>query len=81
MKGEIRESLTFDDVLLIPNYSFTMPKDTDIHLSDEDRLNMPIVSAAMDVTESMTAIAMAQGRDGMVHKNLSIDVQAAEVTR
>lgn len=85
MKGEIRESLTFDDVLLIPNYSFTLPKDTDIStfLTRDIRLNMPIVSAAMDtVTESMTAIAMAQeGGIGMVHKNLSIDIQAAEVTK
>jgi len=85
MKGEIRESLTFDDVLLVPAYSFTLPKDTDIstNLTREIRLNMPIVSAAMDtVTESLTAIAMAQeGGIGMVHKNLSIDAQAAEVIK
>src|SRR3972149_353635 len=59
MKGDIRESLTFDDVLLVPAYSATLPKDTDTStlLTRDIRLNMPIISAAMDtVTESMAAL-------------------------
>ncbi|MEK7851220.1 MAG: IMP dehydrogenase, partial [Deltaproteobacteria bacterium] len=85
MKGEIRESLTFDDVLLVPAYSSTLPKDTDTStlLTREIRLNMPIISAAMDtVTESLTAIAIAQeGGLGIIHKNLSVEAQAAEVLK
>jgi len=85
MKGDIRESLTFDDVLLVPAYSATLPKDTDTStlLTRDIRLNMPIISAAMDtVTESLTAIAMAQeGGIGIIHKNLSIETQAAEVLK
>ncbi|MEK7851116.1 MAG: IMP dehydrogenase, partial [Deltaproteobacteria bacterium] len=85
MKGDIKESLTFDDILLVPAYSSILPKDIDIstYLTREIRLNMPIVSAAMDtVTESMTAIAIAQeGGIGIIHKNLSVEAQAAEVAK
>lgn len=77
------EGFSFDDVLLIPNYSDVLPKDTDVstQLTRNLRLNMPIVSAAMDtVTESQSAITMArEGGIGFIHRNMSIDSQAAEV--
>ena len=82
---ELREGLTFDDVLLLPASSDIMPRDTDVStwLSRNVRLNIPIVSAAMDtVTEARLAIALAQeGGIGIVHKNLSPKQQAAEVAR
>jgi IMP dehydrogenase len=85
MKGEIRESLTFDDVLLVPLYSSILPKDADVssYLTRDIRLNLPVLSAAMDtVTESKMAIAIAQeGGLGIIHKNLSVETQANEVTR
>ncbi len=86
MKGEnIRMGLTFDDVLLLPAKSDVLPKDVDTStfLTSTIRLNIPIVSAAMDsVTESRTAIAMAQeGGIGIIHKNLSIEEQALEVDK
>ncbi len=81
----IPEYLTFDDVLLIPNFSEVLPKEVDIsaQLTREIRLNIPLVSAAMDtVTEARTAIAMAQeGGVGIIHRNLSISDQATEVDK
>jgi IMP dehydrogenase len=79
----IEEALTFDDVLLVPAHSTVLPKQVDLstRLTREISLNIPLVSAAMDtVTESRLAIALAQeGGIGIVHKNLSIEAQAAEV--
>jgi IMP dehydrogenase len=77
--------LTFDDVLLIPAESSVLPKDIDVstRLTDRIRLSIPLVSAAMDtVTESKTAIGMAQeGGLGIIHRNLSVWAQAAEVEK
>lgn len=82
---KIKTGLTFDDVLLLPAESDVLPKDVDTStlLTGEISLNIPIVSAAMDsVTESMTAIAMAQeGGIGIIHKNLTIEEQALEVDK
>ena len=79
------KALTFDDVLLVPAFSQVLPRDTSLatHLSRNIRLNLPLVSAAMDtVTEARLAIAIAQeGGIGIVHKNLSPQQQAAEVAR
>ncbi len=79
----VKEALTFDDVLLLPARSSVLPKDVAIgsRISRNITLNIPLVSAAMDtVTESRLAIAMAQeGGIGIVHKNLTIEQQAAEV--
>ncbi len=76
-------SLTFDDVLLVPAYSEVLPREVDIssQLTRKIRLNVPIVSAAMDtVTEKQMAIAMArQGGIGIIHKNMSIADQAEQV--
>jgi len=81
----LRESLTFDDVLLVPAYSDVLPKDVDTktRLTRKIELNIPLVSAAMDsVTESRAAITMArEGGLGIVHKNLSPEDQAREVER
>src|SRR5438128_8650583 len=78
-------ALTFDDVLLVPRYSDVLPTQVDVstRLTRNIRLNVPLVSAAMDtVTESRLAIAMAQhGGLGVIHKNLSINEQASEVDR
>ena len=80
---EIREGLTFDDVLLEPGPSEVMPGDvnTATKFTREIKLNIPIVSAAMDtVTESRLAIAMAQaGGLGILHRNLSVEEQADQV--
>ena len=77
------EGLTFDDILLVPAGSSVLPRTTDVatRLTRRIELRIPLVSAAMDtVTESRTAIAMAQeGGIGIVHKNLSVEAQAAEV--
>ncbi|HEY7323110.1 MAG TPA: IMP dehydrogenase [Candidatus Binatia bacterium] len=77
--------LTFDDVLLIPAESAILPRDTDVstRLTERIKLNIPLVSAAMDtVTESKTAIAMAQeGGIGIIHRNLSVAAQVTEVER
>ena len=77
--------LTFDDVLLIPAESSVLPRDIDVstRLTERITLNIPLVSAAMDtVTESKTAIAMAQeGGLGIVHRNLSVWAQAGEVEK
>lgn len=81
----VGEGLTYDDVLLLPAYSEVLPREVDIstRLSRNIRINVPIVSAAMDtVTESAMAIAIAQnGGIGMLHKNMSIKQQAAEVRK
>ncbi len=82
---EIKEYLTFDDVLLVPDYSEVLPHQVDIStkITKKIKLNMPIISAAMDsVTESEMAIAMAQnGGIGCIHKNLSIVKQKEEVVK
>ncbi len=81
----IQEGLTFDDVLLVPAYSEVLPREVDVttHFSRNIRLNIPIVSAAMDtVTEAPLAIALArQGGIGVIHKNMSIAQQAAQVRK
>ena len=81
----VQEALTFDDVLLLPAYSTVLPKDVSLktRLTRGINLNIPMVSAAMDtVTESRMAIAMAQhGGIGILHKNMDISAQAAEVRR
>src|SRR5687767_1282992 len=78
-------ALTFDDVLLVPQHSTVLPTQVDVstRLTRNIRLNVPLLSSAMDtVTESRLAIAMAQqGGIGIVHKNLSIEEQASEVDR
>jgi len=81
----VQDALTFDDVLLLPAYSTVLPKDVSLktRLTRGIELNIPLVSAAMDtVTESRMAIAMAQnGGIGILHKNMDIAAQAAEVRR
>jgi IMP dehydrogenase len=83
--GPLRETLTFDDVLLVPAESDVLPKDVDVRteLTPSILLANPIISAAMDtVTEARTAISMARdGGLGIVHKNLGIDEQALEVSK
>ncbi len=82
---EIREALTFDDVLLVPAASSVLPStaDTRTHVTRSIALNIPLLSSAMDtVTEGRMAIAMAQaGGMGVVHRNLTIDEQAREIRR
>ena len=82
---EIREALTFDDVLLVPAASRVLPSDADTRtrVTRDIALNIPLVSSAMDtVTESAMAIAMAQaGGMGVIHRNLDIDAQQKEVRR
>ena len=79
------EGLTFDDVLLVPAYSEVLPRDVDISskFTRNIRLNTPIVSAAMDtVTEAELAIAIArEGGIGVIHKNMTIEAQAAQVRK
>src|SRR3989338_7978977 len=79
------EGLTYDDVLLVPQYSEVLPRDVDITslLTKKIKLNVPIISAAMDtVTEGAMAIAMAQeGGIGILHKNMTIVEQASEVRK
>ena len=81
----VKESLTFDDLLLVPAASNVLPRDVDTStlLTKNISLNIPIVSAAMDtVTESRTAIGMAQeGGIGIIHRNMSIEQQAIEVDK
>jgi IMP dehydrogenase len=82
---ELREGLTFDDVLLVPAASEILPRDTDVstQLTRSLRLNIPLISAAMDtVTEARTAIAVAQeGGLGVIHRNLAVAGQALEVEK
>ena len=85
LPAEIPEGLTFDDILLLPGESDFLPKDADVstYVTRTIRLNTPLVSAAMDtVTEAQAAIAMAQaGGIGVIHRNLGIPAQAAEVAK
>lgn len=82
---DCKQALTFDDVLLVPGRSNVLPKQVDLctNLTRNISLNMPLLSAAMDtVTEARLAIAMAQeGGIGIIHKNISIQAQAAEVRK
>jgi IMP dehydrogenase len=83
LNPEIREGLTFDDVLLLPAHSKVLPRDVDLttYLTPKIKLNIPLLSAAMDtVTEARAAITMArEGGIGIVHKNMSPASQALEV--
>ncbi len=84
-KKEFPLGLTYDDVLLLPQKTSVLPNQTDVRtrFTRKIKLNMPVVSAAMDtVTESSLAIAMAQeGGIGVIHKNMDIEAQAAEVAK
>src|SRR5512145_1846541 len=79
------DSLTFDDVLIVPGYTEVLPNETDVcvQLTSQIRLNIPILSAAMDtVTEAWLAIALArEGGLGIIHRNMSPEAQAAEVEK
>ncbi|MBQ8658734.1 MAG: IMP dehydrogenase [Clostridia bacterium] len=81
----VKEGLTFDDVLLIPQASSVLPHEVDLRtqLTDNIKLNLPLISSAMDtVTESRMAIAMArEGGLGIIHKNMSIEEQALHVDK
>ena len=81
----VEDAITFDDVLLIPSYSKVLPRSVSLKtkLTQKISLKIPMVSAAMDtVTESNLAIAIAQeGGIGIIHKNMSISAQAAEVKK
>lgn len=83
--GKIIEGLTYDDVLLLPSYSEVLPRETDVstYFSRNIKLNIPIVSAAMDtVTEYQMAISLArEGGIGVLHKNMSIEEQAIHVKK
>lgn len=85
LQERIREGLTFDDVLLVPAKSEVLPRDVDlsIQLTKNIKLNIPVLSAAMDtVTDSRMAIAMArEGGLGIIHKNMTIEEQAAQVDK
>lgn len=86
MNGKIvTQAVTFDDVLLLPGYSEVLPVEVDVStmLTQKIKLNIPLLSAAMDtVTESNTAITMArEGGIGIIHKNMSINQQALEVEK
>jgi len=84
-KESFKEGLTYEDVLLVPQYSDILPREVNIssQLTRKIKLNIPIISAAMDtVTESAMAIAMAQeGGIGIIHKNMTIEEQAGEVRK
>ncbi len=81
----VKEGLTFDDVLLVPGYSLVLPRETSVKtkLTKDISLNIPVLSAAMDtVTEATLAIALArEGGLGILHKNMSIEQQAAQVRK
>src|SRR5512138_4014873 len=79
------DSLTFDDVLIVPGYTEVLPNETDVcvQLTPQIHLNIPILSAAMDtVTEARLAIALArEGGMGIIHRNMSPEAQAMEVEK
>jgi IMP dehydrogenase len=81
----LKQAYTFDDVLLVPQESKILPRDTvlNTYLTKEIKLNIPLMSAGMDtVTEAKMAIAMArEGGIGIIHKNMSIEKQAIEVDK
>jgi len=81
----VQNSLTFDDVLLVPARSSVLPREANLaaRLTRNVALNIPIVSSAMDtVTEARLAIALAQeGGLGIIHKNMSVEAQAREVAK
>ena len=83
--GTIKESLTFDDILLLPQYSNVLPNQTDIsiELTKKIKLKVPFLSSAMDtVTEAKMAIAIAKaGGIGIIHRNLDIKKQTNEITQ
>jgi IMP dehydrogenase len=85
MSKILDKALTFDDVLLLPGYSNVLPDSVDVstYLTPEIKLNIPLISAAMDtVTESRMAISMARhGGAGVIHKNMSVREQAREIDR
>ena len=85
LEDKIEEALTFDDVVLLPSYSDVLPGEVDVStsLTSNIKLNIPLISAAMDtVTEAQTSISMAQeGGIGIIHKNFSIEDQASEVQK
>ena len=85
MSKIVQEGLTFDDVLLIPSASDVLPSGVKLNakLTEEIRLNIPLLSAAMDtVTDSRLAIAIArEGGMGIIHKNMSIEEQASHVDK
>src|SRR5512140_1128277 len=85
LNPDVRLALTFDDVLLLPAESAVIPRDVELstRLTRHLRLNIPLLSAAMDtVTEGRTAIAMAQeGGIGVIHKSMSVEQQAIEVQK
>jgi len=82
---KFKENLTFDDVLMVPQYSEILPREVDLStfITKNIRLNIPLMSAAMDtVTESKAAIALArEGGIGIIHKNLSIEEQCSEIDK
>ena len=83
--GLIKEALTFDDVLLVPRFSSTLPTETnlEINLSKSIKLKVPFISSAMDtVTESRMAISIARaGGLGVIHRNLNIKSQSREILK
>lgn len=85
LRDNIREGLTFDDVLLVPRKSQVLPKDVDlsVQLTKKIKLNIPLMSAAMDtVTDARMGIAIArEGGLGIIHKNMSIEQQASQVDK
>ena len=82
---KFKENLTFDDVLMVPQYSEVLPREVDLRtkITKNIKLNIPLLSAAMDtVTESKMAIALArEGGMGIVHKNLTISQQCNEIDK
>ena len=82
-RAQIEESLTFDDVLVLPRYSEVLPRDVKVatKLTNKIKLNIPLISAAMDtVTEYHLAVAIAQnGGLGIIHKNMSLSAQVDQV--
>jgi IMP dehydrogenase len=83
--AQVTEGLTYDDVLLVPSYSEVLPRDVQLksYFTRNIQVNTPIISAAMDtVTEAKLAVAIAQqGGIGVIHKNMSIELQATHVRK